>query len=234
MALRMASRGLSALHAAGAAFDGNGFVFPACKGVGKTSTLIYSAEKGASYLSNEKCIISRDGCVYGFPSDIHLYYYNANNDYLSTRLPYSAKLRLLLNRLTYELSLGYASFPLQVEPSRLFNEIENEVLISSLILLTKTDKSDLGIIEHVDKKQLIGKLVSISVFDMSYLFNLFEKWLYVSPEIDLVSQFRNRLNDNLAVALEKIPCFEVEIPRTYDASTYLEIYALMRKQLATK
>lgn len=229
IAVKLANKGFSALHASGIALNQSGFVFPACKGVGKTNTLIYAAEAGASYLSNEKCIVANDGFVYGFPSDINLYYYNTKNDYLSNRLSYKEKLDLLLNNLIYHLSFGYASFPLSVDPTKLFGKIESKVPLSSLILLTKTNKDDARTKQHDDKTDLIQKLVLINMFEMSYLFNLLEKYSYVFSETNIVSDYKKSVKDNLIKALEKVPCFEVEIPRKYDPQVYLSISKLMKK-----
>jgi hypothetical protein len=229
IALKLANKGFSALHASGIALNQNGFVFPACKGVGKTNTLIYAAEDGASYLSNERCIIANDGLVYGYPSDINLYYYNTKNDYLSNQLSYRDKLGLLLNNLIYRLSFRYASFPLSIDPIKLFGKIESKVPLSSLILLTKTNKDRVQTKQFSDKTDLIVKLVLINAFEMSYLFNLLEKYSYVFSETNMVSEYRRSLKDNLTKALEKVPCFEVEIPRTYDPKVYLSICKLIKK-----
>jgi len=227
--LKLANKGFSALHASGIALNQNGFVFPACKGVGKTNTLIYAAEDGASYLSNESCIVANDGFVYGFPSDINLYYYNIKNDYLSNRLSYKDKLGLLLNNLVYRLSFRYASFPLSIGPTKLFGKMESRVPLSSLILLTKTNKEHLKTKQYDDKTDLIQKLVLINTFEMSYLFNLLEKYSYVFPETNVVSEYRKNVRDNLTKALEKVPCFEVEIPLKYDSQVYLNIRKLLKK-----
>jgi hypothetical protein len=229
IALKMVDKGFSALHAAGITFNQNAFVFPACKGVGKTNTLIYSAERGASYLSNEKCIIADDGSAYGFPTDIDLYYYNAKNEYLSQRLSFRNRANLLINYLIYRLSFRYASFPVHVNPTKLFAEIENKAPLSSLILLTKTKNDSIKVKEHVDKKELISRLVLVNVFEMPYLLNLLQRYSYIFPEVNLALTYTDGLEDNLTKALEKISCFEVEIPRKYDSQVYLNICKLITK-----
>lgn len=231
---KLAQKGYSLVHASGVALDNKGFVFPACKGVGKTSTMLNLIGDGGIYLSNEPIIISNDGMVYSFPSYIHFYHYNLKgNPQFSEKLKIEDKIELELKHLVYLLSLKYGSFSLNIDSKKLFKEIGDKYPLQSLILLTKTNRKEVKILENIDKKELVERLITINKFEMQYFSDYLMAYSYIYPE-NTVTSYWQTLENNLVSALSKTPCHEVVIPFKYNSTVYEEIYRLIKRNLVSK
>lgn len=234
IAFKLAQKGYSLVHASGVAFNKKGFVFPACKGVGKTSTMLNLIGDGGIYLSNEPIIISNAGMVYSFPSYIHFFHYNLKgNPQFSEKLKIKDKIELELKHLVYLLSLKYGSFSLNMDPKKLFKEMGGKYHLQSLILLTKTNKNGVKILENIDKKELVERLITINKFELQYFSDCMMAYSYIYPE-NTTSSFWQTLESNLVSALSKTPCHEVEIPFKYNSKVYEEIYRLIKRNLVSE
>jgi len=230
---KLAQKGYSLLHASGVALDDKGFVFAACKGVGKTSTMLNLIGDGGVYLSNEPIIISKDSMVYSFPSYIHFYHYNLKSTpHFSKKLTTMNKIELELKQLAHLLSLKYGSFSLDIEAKNLFKEIGGKHPLQSLLLLTKTNRNKVNIRENIDKNELIKKLIVINKFEMKYISERLMAYSYVFPE-SVTSHFWQTLENNLKSALSGIPCHEIEIPFKYDSRVYEEIHRLIKSNISS-
>ena len=231
IAFKLAQKGFLLIHASGVALNGKGFVFPACKGVGKTSTMLNLIDNGGIYLSNEPIIISNKGKVYSFPSHIHFYHYNLKGaSKFSGSLKIKDKIELELKHLIYILSLKYGSFPLNINAEKVFEKIGDEYPLQSLILLTKTNRNGITILENIDKKELVERLILVNMFEMQYFSDILMAYSYVFPK-NITKSFWEIFEDNLLSALSKIPCHEVKIPFEYNEKVYEEIHQLIQKNL---
>lgn len=229
MGLKLAQKGYSVLHASGVALNNKGYVFPACKGVGKTSTMLNLIGNGGIYLSNEPIIISNDGMVHSFPSYIHFYHYNlSGTPGFSKTLGLQDKIELEVKHLVYLLSLKYGSFSLNISPKELGKEINDKYPLESLILLTKTNNNKIKILEDIDKSDLIERLIMVNKFELQYFSDCLMAYSYIYPESTVTSYWQS-LKNNLTNALSKIPCHEIEIPFNYDLRTYDEIYNFIKR-----
>lgn len=225
---KLAQKGYSLLHASGVTFNSKGFVFPSCKGVGKTSTILNLIETSDSFLGDESIILSNDSMVYSFPSYIHFYHYNLKSSpQISEKLGIKDKFELQLKHLIYVLSLKYASFSLDIDSKELFKEIGNKSRLQSLILLTKTNRDAINILENIDRKGLVKRLVLINKYQMQYFSDLLLAYSYICPE-SAVNSYWQTLENNLSNALAKVSCHEVEIPLNYDSKVYEKIYELLK------
>ena len=231
---KLAQKGYSLIHASGVALNNKGFVFPACKGVGKTSTMLNLVEDGAIYLSNEPIIMSNDGIVYSFPSFIHFYHYNLKGTpQFSKNLKIKDRIELELKHLVYLLSLKYGSFALNIDSNNLFREVGGEYHLQSLLLLTKTNRKKVKILEDIDKKELVERLITINKFELQYFSDCLMAYSYIFPE-STRNSFWQTLESNFMSALSKITCHEVEIPFKYNSKTYEEIYKLIKRDLVVR
>jgi len=233
--LKLAQKGFSLLHASGIAFDNSGVVFPAGKGVGKTSTILnLSLEKGSLFLANEPIIISDDGMVYSFPSRIRLYHYNLKYiPQIYQRLTLKERLEFKLKHLIYVLSLKYGCLGLDINPRKIFKKIGNRHRLQSLVLLTRTNKDTINIKENINKEELIKRLVIINRNDMKYFSDCLEAYSYVCPN-SAANSYWQTLENNLLGALATVSCHEIEIPFEYDSNVYGEIYKFLNRQLGSE
>jgi len=231
ISLKLTAKGFSLLHASGITVNNKGFIFPACKGVGKTSTILNLIGEGA-FLGNDKVILSKDGTVYSYPTSVHIFHYNLSDipqafKFLSLKQKAEAKIKHLLNRV----SLGYASFPLDINPQELQWQIGKSHPLQSLILLTKTNKNHTNIIKRHDKERLIKQLIAINKWEMQYFDDLISAYLYsYSRKNSNLAGYWHTFGNNLACALNTVPCYEVEIPEQYTTHTYSKIFNELLKQ----
>lgn len=233
--IKLAEKGFSLLHASGIALNGYGFVFPAGKGVGKTSTILnLSLETDSLFLGNEPVIVSSDGMVYSFPSRIRLYHYNLKYiPQIYKRLTQGERLDFHMKHLIYLLSLKYGCLGLEIDPYKIFKKIGDKHPLQGLILLTRNNKSADGIIikENIDKRLLIDRLVFINRDEMLYFSKCMRAYSYIFPDSEIASYWQT-LAVNLSKTLSKISCHEIELPLEYTSEVYQEIYKFLESQLS--
>lgn len=233
--LKLAAKGFSLLHASGIAINDKGFIFPACKGVGKTSTILNLIGKGA-FLGNDKVILSKDGTIYSYPSLVHIFDYNLSDvPYVFESLTLKQKAEIKIKHLINVLSWGYASFPLNVNPQSLWGELGKSCSLRSLILLTKTNRDAINIAKCHDKEKLIKRLCIINRYEMQYFDELLLAYLYAYPESDRnIEYYWQLFSNNVSQALRGVVCYEVELPERYTSDTYARIHELLEEQASLR
>lgn len=230
MAFKLAEKGYYFLHGSGIAFDNKGIVFTASKGVGKTTTLLNFIEEGATCLSNEPIIIS-EGKVYSFPARIRLYYYNfKGNSSFWKKLYKKQRLEVIIKYLAYRLSLKFASFSLNVDPSQLFDKVGGSYPLRSLLLLNKSFNGDIEIQKNIDRDILVKKLVTLNKFELFYFEKILNAYTYIFPNVS--SKFSWEVQENgLKKVLSNISCNEINVPFSYSSKVYETILNLVNEDL---
>jgi hypothetical protein len=228
--LKLAAKGASLLHASGIAIDNKGFIFPACKGVGKTSTMLNLVGKG-TFLGNDKVIVTNDGSVYSYPTFVHIFSYNLKDVPHAFRfLTLKQKAEIKTKHLMKVLSGGYVSLPLDVNPGDLWGEVGKSYPLGSLILLTKTNRSSTNVTECRDKAELIKRLAIINKYEMQYFDDLLSAYIFIySGDDSHIESHWQIFSNNLSQALKNVACREVEIPAGYTSDTYDRIYGLLEE-----
>ena len=227
--LKLNSKGFSMLHASGIAVDKKGFIFPACKGVGKTSTLLNLIGRG-TFIGNDKVILSSDGRVYSYPSFVHIFGYNLRDvPQAFESLTLKQRIDLKIKNCLSVLSGGYVTLPLDVNPQELWGKPCASYPLQSLILLTKTNRDNVKIAECHDKSQLIKRLAIINGYEMQHFQEILAAYSYVYPgSHESIEHYLASFQSNLAQALGKVLCYEVEVPSKYTADTYSSIDKLLK------
>ena len=226
---KLIQKGFMLLHASGLSINNKGFIFPAYMGVGKTSTLLNLIEKG-DFLANEKVILSSDGFIYGNPLPVDVYYYNIKvSPGFSKKININEYIELWLKYLIYKISLGYATFPLEIDPRCLWR-IKDKCPLKSLFILTKTNREKIRIIEDCEKEEIIRRLIIITKFDMRYFNEILEAYNFFY-ETSLITNFWERIREILSKALKSATCYIIEIPYNYDFTTINSIYKLIQSNL---
>jgi hypothetical protein len=222
-------KGYVLLHASSIAYKDRGYIFPATKGTGKTSTLLNLIKDGGIYLSNEPTLLSENGVVYSYPSFIHVYYYNFKSvPFLSENLYFLQKIELYLKNFAHVLSFKFVSFSLNLDAKCLFKEIGTSLPLKTLILLNKTNRNNVIIHPKINKSDVIDKLVIINQFEWEYFTRLANAYSYVFPKSS-VSMFWEIYRKNLEKSLKNCDLYSVDVPKVYDDKTYDEIFKLIQK-----
>jgi len=69
-------KGITFVHASGISIEGQGIIFPAWGGTGKTNIVIQFLQDGADYLGDDLVLVSSDDKIYAFPESITMFDYN--------------------------------------------------------------------------------------------------------------------------------------------------------------
>jgi len=228
IAFLLNQKGLVLLHASSVAYQNKGYIFPATKGTGKTSTLLNLIRDGGIYLSNEPTLLSEKGIVYSYPSFIHLYFYNFKSvPFIAYKLSTAQKIELYLKQLFHLISLKYVSFSLNINAKTFFGNIGSQYPVKSFILLNKTNKNNPMINTSIDKDELIHKLMIINKFEWEYFSRLIAAYSYVFPK-SIVTSFWRKYQEILEKSLEGINIYSIDVPKLYDDETYKEIFKLVK------
>lgn len=226
---KLAQKGYSLLHASGVMLNNKGIVFAACKGVGKTSTILNLAQKNASYMSNEPIVISNDGLIYSWPTYISFYHYNLmSSPHFSNKLKIRDILELKTKHLIYLLSLKYGSLPLNLSPEIMFKSVGETSPLDSLIILTKTTGDKIKIIENLNCEIVAEKLLSVNRFEYKYFSDILTAYSYVFPKSN-AKNFWQILRGNFLAFSQRAKCYEIEIPKRYDPLVFEKIYEYIRE-----
>ncbi len=80
MYLSFLNQGILFMHSAGVSKDGQGYVFPAYGGTGKTTTSLSLMNQGYDFLGDDLLIVDPDkGKVFPYPRPLHVFTYNVQN-----------------------------------------------------------------------------------------------------------------------------------------------------------
>ena len=206
------------LHSSGIGHGERGYVFTALTGVGKTNLVLYLLSRGISqFMGDEFLILSEDGHVWNFPVPLSLLRRNlASNPFLKNKLTLPERSRLAVSWLAYALSAGRVKLALSMEVSRLFPnaEIRSRLPLGGLGLLVPTDGSELDVRPIRDANQLVERLVAINSFEFRFFRPALDAYASVYPSSPVAS-YENRSRDILLRLVERVPCFEIEIPRRF-------------------
>ena len=237
MAVKLAQKGISLLHASGIALNDQGVIFPAGKGVGKTSTILgLSLEKNSKFLGNEPVIISDAGLVYSFPSRIRLYHYNLKYiPQIYKMLTQREHFEFLLKHLLYIFSLKYACLGLEIDPYEIFEMVGDKHPLRALVLLTRSNRETgtVAIKENIDKQLLIDRLVFINRDEMLYFSRTMRAYSYIYPESE-VALYWKTLADNLSKTLSSVNCHEIELPLEYTSKVYQGIFDFLKDKVSPR
>ncbi len=230
IAFLLVQKGYVLLHASSIAYNNQGFIFPATKGTGKTSTLLNLIKDGGVYLSNEPSLVSDKGVLYSYPSFIHLYYYNFKSvPLIANKLRFGQKFELFFKNFIHLISLKYVSFSLSIDAKTFFDKIGTKYPLNSLILLNKTNRDIVIVNSDITKNEIIEKLVIINHFEWEYFSRLLNAYSYIFPN-SRTSSFWQKYKETLEKSLEAVNLYSVDVPTVYDDSTYSKIFEMIKKQ----
>jgi len=112
---RLLLHDITFIHASGIAVDGEGIVFPAWGGTGKTNMVIQFLRDGASYLGDDLVLGDSNGMLYAFPESISMFDYNFKTFPEYKKMLGTKKQALFLLKQTMEWMNGVATKTLSQE-----------------------------------------------------------------------------------------------------------------------
>jgi len=205
------------LHSSAISDGKNAILFSACKGVGKTSTILNLISRGFLYMSDDFTILSNKGVVFSYPTTIHMFGYNVKHcPFIYEKLSSKEKRKIRLNDLIFKLSFNYVSLPLYVNAKDMFSggEIGSSYPLKELIFFVKSNGREIKIEKNYDKKKVIQQMISINKMEMFNFLEYMLAYTSIFPENDFTSHWY-RLYENLMKALDKKPITKITIPKKF-------------------
>lgn len=214
LGFKLATKGLSILHASALAINDVSFIFAGGPETGKTASILSLNLRDSIFLSDEITVLSNAGMVYSFPTPIRIYYYDLESMTPYYRMTARQKLEVRIKHYIYILSLGYAKLPLHINAEKLFKGIGAAYPLRCLVLLTKASGEDIDLTEITDKKELVERLVRINEQQFPYWFKYVSAYSSVYPSSQVASYSQVTM-DNLSQALDKVACYEIKAPHKF-------------------
>ncbi len=228
---KLAQKGYSLLHASSMVIDGKGFVFAGAPGVGKSAIILNLTRDNTAFLSDEVTLLSNNSMIYSFPSPVRIYYNHnliGNLHSHNKNMTLKDKFEIRLKYYIYILSLRYAKFPQYIRTGKLFDKIEKKIPLHSLVLLSKTTKNEINLVQDIDKKEFVKRLILVNKYQFRYFSKYISAYSYCYPKSEVTSYWRV-LENNLFDSVKKVHCYEIEVPFEYDYGSFKEFDNILNK-----
>jgi len=220
---KMNEKGYPIVHGSCVSKEGHAYLFTAQGGGGKTSTALYSVEKGFNFLGDNYVILDK-GYVLSFLSPLNTFFFNLA-PIVRKNMGIRNKAKLYSIDLLYKVTgLGMAT---KINVKSLFpDSLANKSKQDSVFLLMPKEK--FGIVE-IDKEELIGYMVANMKLDSFPFIKYMLEYSYMFPESKMATHW-DRYEENLRRNLsDPVTIYRVEVPQKYDINTFEEIWRVIQK-----
>jgi len=230
---RFSFAGAAMIHASGVKIDGKTLVFPAWRHTGKTNTMLTLLSEGASYLSDDRLWITKEGAVLGHPVPINMLPYNYDS---FPGLQSEARFRTARRRvseLIHDMTAGKESFmqralyftnELYFKPSNnlctadeLYPETEyvSRADIDAIVLLQTSDEGEMSLSEM--ESGFTDAMTAINYYEWNKkLENHVRAQRLLNPDSEALSEMLDLLNkeaDIFASVGGTVPIYKLQVPR---------------------
>ncbi|MBN2057328.1 MAG: hypothetical protein JW782_00840 [Candidatus Saganbacteria bacterium] len=211
--------GVIPVHSCSVALDGQGVLFPAWAGVGKTRVIMNLTANGAGYLSDEWTFI-KDSTLFPLGRDICLLDYDLAEYSDRAGLSFWDRARLCLSLWTrpkrlrallqrFGLLLTYKEYG----PSRLFAVAAASAPLKKLFLLQRSDQQELSRVA-VPREELLGKMTVSFCREMGGFLYYDSLYRFARPGApDLAGVLADLYRRTLASAIKRVECAALVLPR---------------------
>lgn len=219
MRFKLEKKGYSFIHSSAISNGKNAILFAACKGVGKTSTILNLVNKGFLYMSDDFTILSNKGIVYSYPTTIHMFGYNVKQcPFIYEKLFLKDKLNMKMKDSIFKLSLNYASLPLNINVKDVFSESEigKSYPLKELIFFVKSTDKKIKIEKNYDKRSVADQIIAINKLETFNFLDYMLAYTSTFPKSEFASHW-SKSYKNLMKALIKKQVTKITIPTKFSA-----------------
>lgn len=212
--LKMNENGRPIVHGSCVSKDGHAYLFTAQGGSGKTSTALYSVERGFDFLGDNFIILDK-GYALSFLSPLNIFSFNLvpivkkNMDIKSKAEFY---FKVLLHR------MGGPRVVTKINVNSVFPDtLDDESELESIFLLLPKEKFK---IVEMDKNELIHHMVANMKLDSFPFIKYMMEYSFMFPESKMATHWQ-RYEENLRKNLNDYSSiYRVEVPQKYDMKTF--------------
>ncbi len=230
MRFKTNKKGYAWLHSSGTSDGKNAFLLTTCKGVGKTSSILYLVNKGGLYLSDDFTILSNKGKVYSYPTTIHFFNYNLKGcPLIKKKLSFKDRFMVKFYDLLFKITLGYGSLPVDIKVENIFEsgKTGKSYPLKSLILLTKKNTDKIKI-QKSNRETIVKQIIPINIIEAFNFYDYMLAYSFIFPNSDIANHW-NKLEKNLLNGLKRVKCYQVDIPENYNPNISKKIESLLKR-----
>ena len=216
--IKMNEKGYPVVHGSCVSKDNSAYLFTAQGGGGKTSTALYSVERGFDFLGDNFVILDKD-YVLSFLSPLNTFFFNLA-PIVRKNMDIKNKAKLYSIDLLYKVTgLGMAT---KINVKGIFpDSLSNNSKLESVFLLIPKEKFD---IVEIGNEELIRYMVANMKLDYFPFIKYMMEYSYMFPESKMATHWdryekslRKNLNNHISI-------YRVEVPQKYDMKTFEEIW----------
>ena len=219
---KLNEKGYSLIHGSCVSKDDHAYLFTAQGGGGKTSTALYSVERGFNFLGDNFTILDK-GYTLSFLSPLNIFSFNLV-PVVKKNMRIKSKAEFHLKNLLYKMT--GLRIVTKINVKEIFpNSLNDKSELNSVFLLIPKEKFD---IVEIDKKELIRHTVANMKLDSFPFLKYMMEYSYMFPESGIATHW-DRYDENLSRNLsDHATIYRVEVPQKYDTNTFEEIWRQIR------
>lgn len=220
---KLNEKGYSLIHGSCVSKDDHAYLFTAQGGGGKTSTALYTVERGFNFLGDNFTILDK-GYALSFLSPLNIFSFNLV-PVVKKNMGINSRTEFHLKNILYKLT--GLRIVTKINVKEIFPEsLDDKSKVESIFLLIPKEK--FGIVE-IDKEELIEHMVANMKLDSFPFIKYMMEYSYMFPESRMAThgdRYEESLRKNLS---DHVTIYRVEVPQKYDIKTFEEIWRVIQK-----
>lgn len=218
-------KGISIIHASGLTQSGQGILFSARGGGGKTSISLNLLDRGYKLLG-DNFVILKNGEIFSYLSPLNIFFYNLTG-ILKHTITGRSKIDLKFKYFFYLFTNKNIKIFSKINPKQLFPErTAEESRLNQIILLIPKEKFEW---EKISKSALIKKLQINQLMDTFFFSNYIFEYSYFFPDSPL-SHYWDTYLENLDKNIsDECKCKQAEVPLQYSNDQIQKTMRLMNE-----
>ena len=220
---KLNEKGYSLIHGSCVSKDDHAYLFTAQGGGGKTSTALYTVERGFNFLGDNFTILDK-GYALSFLSPLNIFSFNLV-PVVKKNMGINSRTEFHLKNILYKLT--GLRIVTKINVKEIFPEsLDDKSKVESIFLLIPKEK--FGIVE-IDKEELIEHMVANMKLDSFPFIKYMVEYSYMFPESRMAThgdRYEESLRKNLS---DHVTIYRVEVPQKYDIKTFEEIWRVIQK-----
>jgi len=215
--MMLLQKGASFCHSSAIVRDGKGILFPAWGGVGKTGIMSLYLDQGWQFLSDDFCILDRQGGMYLHPMPMHVYkFHEIQCESLAQRMLAGVTPQ---ERFLWKLCSGWKKpdkLVRWVSPEKVFGEdkLARQAQLSMIVQLQRCGDCRQIEIHPCPEEEAARSLTNILLDEINNIVEV-SMFTHSCMESDLVpnlSDLYQTIRDTYHSAFAGKPCYRVSIP----------------------
>nr|ADI22512.1 hypothetical protein [uncultured verrucomicrobium HF0500_08N17] len=202
------------LHAGAVVLNNTGILFSGRGGSGKTTITTSLLEQGNKFVS-DNFILLKNNFIYNYLCPLNIFYYN-NNKYINERLNLKTKITLKAKYLIYVFTNNYLKIFQKVNPTLIFNNIQDKTYLSKLIILEPKNDLQKIVIEKIQSKYISKILRHNMELDLMQYNQIILTYGYQYPN-STMSKFWDAYEKNVVTNLPKnCTYYKLSVPTEFN------------------